>query len=90
MAATSERIYGFYFLGALGAWAFLVVVRYIIARGCKCPLCHGPWLLNRKCRMNDKARKYPGLRYRTSLMLDAFFRWNFRCQYCGTPFRLKR
>lgn len=90
MVLKGERFYGILFLGALLGWVILLGLRMLVSRSCKCPLCHGQWIAARKCRMHDKARKYPFLKYRTSLMIDAIFRWNFRCQYCGTPYRLKR
>jgi hypothetical protein len=90
LITTEDRTYGIYFLGAVLLWGICLAIRSILGRSCKCPLCHGQWLVERRCRMNDKARKYPLMKYRTSLLIDVMLRWRFRCQYCGTPYRLKR
>jgi hypothetical protein len=90
LVLTKDRVYGFCFIGALVAWVICLVARYLFGSSCKCPLCHGQWMIEPRCHMNEKARKYPFFKHRTSLMIDAALRWNFRCQYCGTPYRLKR
>ncbi len=53
-----------------------------------CPLCRGKPLSNQRCNRHRLAERWPLLTYRATIVLKTLFTRCFRCQYCGTPFRL--
>ena len=81
---------------AIGALACLIlgvltrVVIYMLSTKIRCPLCQGASFQTASCRMNQNARKAPGLSYSTTMVLDMFVYRRFVCKYCGTPFRLRK
>ena len=80
-------------VAALVALIFGVLLRiivYMLSTKIRCPLCQGAIFQTARCRMNQNARKAPGLSYSTSMVLDMYVYRRFVCKFCGTPFRLRK
>ena len=81
---------------AVGALACIILgglvraIIYATGKHVRCPLCQGATFQTARCRMNQNARKYPGVTYSTSMVIDMFLFRRFVCKYCGTPFRLRK
>lgn len=68
--------------------AISLMVALSISLTKRCPLCHGTPLHSRNCRKHRLSQKWPLLTKRASVVLSILTTLNFRCMYCGTPFRL--
>ncbi len=90
MVVMEKRELGLWSIGALGGFALLRFVIFILAPGLHCTLCHGTVIHSRACRKHDKGTKLPLLSHRASTALAVFFTGRFHCMYCGTPFRVWR
>ena len=77
-------------LGCLLIGGFTRLIIYLMSTKIRCPLCQGAAFQTARCRMNENARKAPGLSYSTTMVLDMFIFRRFVCKYCGTPFRLRK
>jgi hypothetical protein len=86
----AERLWGLLFLGALAGYIAFSAVRYYNGKRTLCSLCRGPVFHVQRSSKHRNATKWPGLGYRTSLVLSLFFTGRYNCMYCGTPFRLKK
>ncbi len=76
-----------------GAWRMaavvpLFVLRGVLARSCRCPLCRVPVLGSPGCSKNRAARRLLGS-YRLRVSLATLFRGCFRCPYCNEPVALE-
>jgi len=77
-------------LAALAGYAMCAGWRHYHGRRTYCSLCRGPVFHVQSSSKHREATKWPGLGYRTSAVLSLFFTGEYRCMYCGTPFRLKK
>jgi len=86
----ADRTWGLIFLGALTAYILCAAWRSYHGRRTLCSLCRGPVFHVQTSSKSRHATKWPGLGYRTSVVLSLFFTGRYHCMYCGTPFRLKK
>lgn len=86
----TQRWWGMGALGCLVIGALIRGIMYASGKNIRCPLCQGATFQTARCRMNQNARKIPGLSYTTTMVIDMFFYRRFVCKYCGTPFRLRK
>ena len=73
---------------SLAALLVSLVITLVISLTQHCPLCHGTPLHSRSCPKHRLAQKWPLLTYRATAVLKILTTFDFRCMYCGTPFRL--
>ena len=85
-----DTSYGVHVLVAIGVYMVFRTIRYFHAVSLKCPLCHGPFLHEKKCHKHRNASHYLIFSHKASLILDIALRGVFHCMYCGTPFRLRK
>jgi len=85
-----DQTWGLVFLAALAGYILFSAVRYYHGKRTICSLCRGPVFHVQNSSKNRDATKWPGLGYRTSVVLSLFFTGRYNCMYCGTPFRLKK
>ncbi len=76
-----------------GAWLMatfllLFLLRGVLARSCRCPLCRVAVLGSPGCSKNRAARRLLGS-YRLRVCLTTLFRGCFRCPYCNEPVALE-
>ena len=90
MVVNDDRPMGYWALAALGVFALLRLVVFILSPALHCSLCHGTVAQARSCRKHDGATKLPLLSHRASTLLAVFFTGRFCCMYCGTLFRIWR
>lgn len=72
----------------MGAFLPLFVLRWILARSCRCPLCRVAVLGSPGCSKNRAARRLFGS-YRLRVSLATVFRGWFQCPYCNEPVALQ-
>ena len=90
MVVTDDRSLGYWALGAMGGFALLRLVVFVLSPALHCSLCHGTVAQARSCRKHDRATKWPLLSHRASTLLSVLFSGRFCCMYCGTLFRIWR
>lgn len=78
------------FLGSLIGYLVMSTWRMYHGKRTLCSLCRGPVFHVQSSAKNCGATKWPGLGYRTSAVLSMLFTGQYRCMYCGTPFRIKK
>ncbi|MGA0845986.1 MAG: hypothetical protein ACO3RV_05540 [Luteolibacter sp.] len=66
----------------LFAFCVVLILQWIIAHDTRCPLCHVPVMLSKKCAKNTKARRLI-FSYRLRVATQVGFLGRFRCPYCG-------
>lgn len=78
------------YFGIVPALLLVFAILYAVyASRVRCRVCGAHLLVSRKCLKHENAHHVPGFGYVGSLSLHALlFAW-FRCQYCGTPMRLR-
>ena len=86
----ADHSWGLLFLAALTAYILCAAWRSYHGRRTLCSLCRGPVFHVQRSAKSRHATKWPGLGYRTSIVLSLFFTGRYQCMYCGTPFRLKK
>jgi hypothetical protein len=58
-----------------------MVIQWLVAARCRCPLCQTPVLASRRCSKHRNARALLGS-YRLRIALAVLFKGSFRCPYC--------
>ncbi|MGI8605179.1 MAG: hypothetical protein ACR2OZ_19580 [Verrucomicrobiales bacterium] len=87
---SGDLAWGLGFLGAMAVYSLFGLLRHYHGRRTHCPLCHGTPFHEQPSQKSRDATKFPLLSYRTSTVVSLLFSGQYRCMYCGTPFRLKR
>lgn len=87
---TGDRFFGILALSLLAGFGFARLLAYFNNRHLSCSLCHGTILHEKRCRKHANASRFPGLSYRAATATSVLCTGNFRCMYCGTPYRLKK
>ena len=87
---TREKMYGYLFLSALPIYGITRAVRHVSLSKVTCPLCHGPVILQKRCRKHVRSHKIPLLSHRLSCLVDICLKGVFNCMYCGTKFRVRK
>lgn len=64
------------------AFCVILITQWIVAHDTRCPLCHVPVMLSKKCAKNSKARRL-FFSYRLRVATQVGFLGRFRCPYCG-------
>jgi hypothetical protein len=87
---TADRTDGILALSLLAGFGIARLLAFLNNRHLSCTLCHGTILHEKRCRKHANANCIPGLSYRAATVASVLCTGNFRCMYCGTPYRLKK
>jgi hypothetical protein len=85
-----DATWGWMTLAALALYFLFSAWRFYHGKRTICSLCRGPVFHVQRSSKNRNATKWPGLGFRTSVVLSLFFTGRYNCMYCGTPFRLRK